>query len=187
VLNAEIFRDAYNRTGGTLMGLAQEVEKAGFWQPSYLPSKPKTIEEDVQHFNPTLLAHILLADRKLSPGEHDFVKVLLQQDISCQDSHTALTAQRDKHPCLLREIPAFLQAAINCDIEHGTNYGTRMVALIEQLANLVISSDRQISPAEAGVVASYIQFLTNHVASAGSPTAESHSQSDSPSRSPQRS
>ena len=150
---------SFGLAGGKLYELGREVERAGFWKQGFLPPLPAKIDDNLKEFSLQLVAHFLLADGDLTRDELKFLTAATQMPLTPQKGRELLEHLRTKSPDFLKQQPAFLEAAARCDLAKSTRHAAAMVGLIEQLANLLVASDVDVSPQEANAVASYVRQL----------------------------
>jgi hypothetical protein len=161
--------DDIDAASGRLFGLAESVEREGFWKRSFYPPHDKPITADVSDFLHKLLAHVIMTDGHYSPEEHALVKRLTKVDQPFHELRSHLESVREGSPAFFAAVPAFLKAIIAHDRATGRNAAASSVALIEQLADLLARTD-EMDDLETAYLVRFIGFLKAGLESAGSQT-----------------
>jgi hypothetical protein len=164
-MNSPLLNDI-DEVSGKLFGLADSIERDGFWKRSSHPPHDKPITADVTGFLHKLLAHVLLTDGHYSSVEHTLVKQLTKVDQPLSEMRSHLETVRDVSPAFFAEVPAFVTASIAHDRATGRNTAATCVALIEQLAGLLAGTD-EIDDLETAYLIRFIGFLKAGLESAG--------------------
>ena len=145
----------YHSLVSYLLTWARELKELKDW-------REKDVEGQVYGFSHRLMGHLIAVDGKLSAGEVAFVNQYLGQSRSFAAVKTTCEDTLKFWPNFLREIPAFFEAGVKRDRDRGTNYAARMLVAIEGMANIVVSTDDDVSVEESSIVASYLQQLRNY-------------------------
>ena len=158
--------DDIEEVSGKLFGLADSLERDGFWKRSSSPPHDKPITADVTDFLHKLLAHVMLTDGHYSSVEHTLVRHLTKVDQPLPEVRSHLETVREGSPAFFAEVPAFVRASMAHDRATGRNAASTCVALIEQLANLLAGTD-EIDDLETAYLVRFVGFLKAGLESAG--------------------
>jgi AAA+ superfamily predicted ATPase len=138
-----------------LLGWAQELKEARDW-------REKDVEGHVYGFSHRLMVHLIAVDGIISPEEAAFINQYFGQAKPFGTVKADSELVLKYWPGFLKEIPGFFEAGVKRDRDRGTNYAARMLASIENMANIVISMDDKVLVEESSVATLYMQQLTNY-------------------------
>jgi stage V sporulation protein K len=116
-------------------------------------------------FKVHLVAHLIVADGKLTRGEIDFARAAFGFQESNASDMSFWKAMAGRNPRLLHQIPEFVQAAVLFDKRmkaRGTPTGlaAAMVGCIGSMCTYVLASDDEVTQQEADTANRYVTGLS---------------------------